>query len=489
MSDHVRLLQLSQLPAILELNEVKAAIDSLALPSSELMELTHEMYSIGSRSHLNSLNPLVRQELGIQLTFQTEAWPDKRAAYQEKKNKYLSVGKSYSAISFLFDLVSQTFSDLDILLMHELLMDDGQYRSTETSIRVSKTERKTFNAKQIQERVEGLVCEYYEHRYHHPRISPVVLAVMFHYKLVAIHPFNDGNGRISRIFLNLILLQSGFFPVIVPDADRPVYYEALQEADRDNFEPLITFFAKIIKERLSEYLKLTQELSNLRYNVDCLVLTEDGNTTMMENLLRFSGFDMSKTFVESYDGKDNLPAAAFLARKTKDMRPNLKHIIFHRDRDHYKTQQLRQIMNRSVKSNGLEGIATIFITEGYDMESYFILPQHVHALYPAIAVARAEELINQATADCSDTSRKKLRIALAATDKYQKINDPKQVVDDADSAYFADQAQFRYGKGVLWRLEELVTLEIAAPEKVSLVAQTSFINIPELKNALQKLCC
>lgn len=52
------------------------------------------------------------------------------------------------------------------------------------------------------------------------RIHPIKLATLAHYKLVHIHPFIDGNGRTSRLLMNMILMQAGFPPVIIPKQER-----------------------------------------------------------------------------------------------------------------------------------------------------------------------------------------------------------------------------------------------------------------------------
>ena len=51
-----------------------------------------------------------------------------------------------------------------------------------------------------------------------------------HLRLVAIHPFNDGNGRTARLLMNLLLLRAGYPPVAVRPADRSAYIGALQQA-------------------------------------------------------------------------------------------------------------------------------------------------------------------------------------------------------------------------------------------------------------------
>ena len=53
-------------------------------------------------------------------------------------------------------------------------------------------------------------------------LHPVRLAALAHYKLVHIHPWSDGNGRTSRLLMNVVLMQSGFPPVIIRRADREV---------------------------------------------------------------------------------------------------------------------------------------------------------------------------------------------------------------------------------------------------------------------------
>ena len=63
------------------------------------------------------------------------------------------------------------------------------------------------------------------------RLHPLILASIFHHKFEKIHPFYDGNGRTGRILLNLILINNKMPPLIVPDAQRKRYYNALSQAD------------------------------------------------------------------------------------------------------------------------------------------------------------------------------------------------------------------------------------------------------------------
>lgn len=51
-----------------------------------------------------------------------------------------------------------------------------------------------------------------------------------HRRLVDIHPFNDGNGRIARLLMNLILIRGGYPPIAVRPEDRLAYVQALQQS-------------------------------------------------------------------------------------------------------------------------------------------------------------------------------------------------------------------------------------------------------------------
>jgi Fic family protein len=84
---------------------------------------------------------------------------------------------------------------------------------------------------------------------------PLVIATYFHQRFLnEIHPFSDGNGRIGRIFMNLILLKKGFPPVFIKDVDRSEYLKRFELTEREP-HAMLDFMA----DRLIESLKIKIE--------------------------------------------------------------------------------------------------------------------------------------------------------------------------------------------------------------------------------------
>jgi Fic family protein len=82
-----------------------------------------------------------------------------------------------------------------------------------------------------------------------------------HFRLVALHPFADGNGRTARLLMNLLLLRGGYAPVAVRPEDRKTYLDALEHASvRGDLKPFQTFMHARLDATLGEYLSALQEV-------------------------------------------------------------------------------------------------------------------------------------------------------------------------------------------------------------------------------------
>ena len=78
-----------------------------------------------------------------------------------------------------------------------------------------------------------------------------VRAVLGHFIFVYIHPYMDGNGRMGRFLLNVMLASGGYPWTVIPVEERKAYMEALEKASvEQNIEPFAKFLAHLVNQGL-----------------------------------------------------------------------------------------------------------------------------------------------------------------------------------------------------------------------------------------------
>jgi Fic family protein len=122
------------------------------------------------------------------------------------------------------------------------LIKVGSYKEYPNSVRLANGEIFDYASPTETPILMNELIEWY--RDEESGLHPVTLATMLHYKFVRIHPFDDGNGRVSRLLMNFILLKNGFPPVIIKSKDKTNYLNALHDADTGNYETLINYIAE-----------------------------------------------------------------------------------------------------------------------------------------------------------------------------------------------------------------------------------------------------
>jgi Fic family protein len=81
-----------------------------------------------------------------------------------------------------------------------------------------------------------------------------------HFRLTAIHPFGDGNGRTARLLMNLMLIRNGYPPVAVRPVDRKTYLDALERGSlAEDLLPFQIFMHERLDATLDDYLSAVQE--------------------------------------------------------------------------------------------------------------------------------------------------------------------------------------------------------------------------------------
>ena len=163
------------------------------------------------------------------------------------------------AILFLDDLVknNEPISEWNIKNIHQLILKDidnenaGRYRKENVTIKGATHIPPDYL--KVPELMEKLILTYNTWNEYHP----IIQAALLHGELVKIHPFVDGNGRTSRLLMNLVLMNNGYNPVIIKKESRLKYYEALDKAHTTgDYTDFVKLVNKLEIEMLKKYLEL-----------------------------------------------------------------------------------------------------------------------------------------------------------------------------------------------------------------------------------------
>ena len=131
----------------------------------------------------------------------------------------------------------------------------GEYKTTPNNVVTSTGETYHFTPpEQVKPEMSDLLDRYrtQEAAGEHP----VIVAAAVHYRFVRIHPFDDGNGRMARLLMNLILIRHGYTAAIVPIDQRDRYLQELERADRtEDLAQFIDYVASCCEYALTLYLK------------------------------------------------------------------------------------------------------------------------------------------------------------------------------------------------------------------------------------------
>lgn len=163
------------------------------------------------------------------------------------------------AILYLDELVKdkQPITEWNIKNIHQLILKEidsenaGKYRKENVTIKGATHIPPDYTM--LPELMEKLIVNYKTWDKYHP----IVQAALLHGELVKIHPFVDGNGRTSRLIMNLDLMNHGYNPVIVKKEKRLGYYDALDKAHTTgDYTDFIKLINKSEIEMIKTYLKL-----------------------------------------------------------------------------------------------------------------------------------------------------------------------------------------------------------------------------------------
>ncbi len=165
------------------------------------------------------------------------------------------------AFDYLKEISAQVspIRETDVRQIHQLVVGDspelspGEYRKV--GVIISGSEHRPPEPLEV----PGLMSELIQWINKNTGKNPIIVATVAHHQLAAIHPFKDGNGRVSRLLMNLLLLRAGFPISNLSRDNRPAYYEALSFADVGIYDAIVRQIKNSSAELFAEYTRIREE--------------------------------------------------------------------------------------------------------------------------------------------------------------------------------------------------------------------------------------
>jgi len=255
---------------LLKIEALKTEIDSYRPISKELEARIFQKLRLDWNYHSNAIEGNTLSQ-GETRAFIMEGLTAKGKPLKD----HLDIKGHNDAIDFILSMIknSQYFTEKDIRELHKLILVEpytskaetkegiptqkiiklGKYKSSANHVKTATGEIHYYaTPEETPAKMNDLMTWFRENeeKYH-----PLILASLFHYRFVNIHPFDDGNGRMSRLLMNFILMKYNFPPVVIKKEDRDSYYFALRNADAGDQFAFIEYIGENLIHSLEIYLK------------------------------------------------------------------------------------------------------------------------------------------------------------------------------------------------------------------------------------------
>lgn len=152
------------------------------------------------------------------------------------------------------EISQRTIKEIHALVLHGINRENaGRYRTV--PVMISGSRHVPPRPYLIEKQMEDFIIRFAEMET--AQVHPVLTAAYLHDELVRIHPFIDGNGRTSRLLMNLYLLRNRYTLVNLKGSDeaKVSYYKALEESHTEKHpEAFQMLVAEAERESLARYL-------------------------------------------------------------------------------------------------------------------------------------------------------------------------------------------------------------------------------------------
>jgi len=178
---------------------------------------------------------------------------------RRESQEVIGLGKAIQRINELGGAQMTFANESEFLAVHRVLMQDvqaniaGVYRHESVMIRGAKHQPPD------ESKVSDLMSELFQSLANADSVEGVLLATWTHWAIARIHPFFDGNGRIARLWQDLILLERQLTVGTIRQEERNEYYGALTDADDGEFNPLTQLISRCVLRTFQSCLSAQQQ--------------------------------------------------------------------------------------------------------------------------------------------------------------------------------------------------------------------------------------
>ena len=191
-----------------------------------------------------------------------------------KEKELISQGKNPKVSSSFIEKTHETLFDYHILINTRLNRDPneppikpegyGKFRRTlilngnphKYNVVVEGANWQPTDSDLVNEEMQTLID-----KYNRSSLHPILKAIIFKACLIKIHPFKDGNGRISRLMLNYMLVRNGIPTVTIRGNHKAQYFKAMDAAIvKNDYSLLLQIVRAELNQRCNQYISIIKKL-------------------------------------------------------------------------------------------------------------------------------------------------------------------------------------------------------------------------------------
>ena len=267
-----------------EMNNILEEINN-KLNNLEINDKQKRKYMV-SKSKVRSIHSSLAIEANSLSLFDVENISDNKPVFG-KKDEVQEVKNAIEAYNHINEYNYK--NEKDLLNAHQIMMkyfdeDNGKYRNHGEGV---KRENEIIYMAPESILVPSLMKSLFEY-INNNDLNIIIMSAIFHYYFVAIHPFSDGNGRLARFWVSLMLIKYNKNFEFIPLEEeiylnQEEYYTSIAESHNNgNANVFIKFILKTINSSLDKIIKNSSFVMNDIQNKIIELITNNNKITQNE---------------------------------------------------------------------------------------------------------------------------------------------------------------------------------------------------------------